>query len=69
MKFDIKDLKSWSNRHDVRTLSVTGFFGTLCVYQHYRFLKFKRDILDHLIEMWTFHKMIVDTLDKISKRI
>lgn len=45
------------------------FFGTLCVYQHYRFLKFKRDILDHLIEMWTFHKMIVDTLDKISKRI
>ncbi len=27
MKFDIKDIKSWSNRHDVKTLSVTGFFG------------------------------------------
>lgn len=27
MKFDIKDVKSWANRHDVRTLSVTGFFG------------------------------------------
>lgn len=27
MKFDIKDVKSWYNRHDVKTLSVTGFFG------------------------------------------
>ena len=27
MNFDIKDIKSWSNRHDVKTLSVTGFFG------------------------------------------
>lgn len=27
MRFDVKDVKSWSNRHDVRTLSVTGFFG------------------------------------------
>lgn len=27
MKFDVKDVKSWANRHDVRTLSVTGFFG------------------------------------------
>ena len=27
MNFDIKDVKSWANRHDVRTLSVTGFFG------------------------------------------
>ena len=25
--FDIKDLKSWANRHDVETKSVTGFFG------------------------------------------
>lgn len=27
MKFNIKDVKSWANRHDVKTLSVTGFFG------------------------------------------
>ncbi len=27
MKFDVKDVKSWANRHDVKTLSVTGFFG------------------------------------------
>lgn len=27
MNFDIKDVKSWATRHDVRTLSVTGFFG------------------------------------------
>lgn len=27
MKFDIKDVKSWANRHDVHTLSDTGFFG------------------------------------------
>ena len=30
MSFDIKDLKSWANRHDVETksvTSVTGFFG------------------------------------------
>ena len=27
MNFDVKDIKSWSNRHDVKTLSVTGFFG------------------------------------------
>ena len=27
MNFDIKDLKSWSNRHDVVELSVAGFFG------------------------------------------
>ena len=27
MNFDIKDLKSWANRHDVKIKSVTGFFG------------------------------------------
>lgn len=27
MKFNVKDVKSWANRHDVRTLTVTGFFG------------------------------------------
>lgn len=27
MNFDIKDIKSWANRHDVRTLSDAGFFG------------------------------------------
>lgn len=27
MNFDIKDVKSWANRHDVKTLSVAGFFG------------------------------------------
>ena len=27
MKFDVKDVKSWANRHDVRTLSDAGFFG------------------------------------------
>ena len=27
MNFDIKDLKSWANRHDVETKSVIGFFG------------------------------------------
>ena len=27
MNFDIKDVKSWANRHDVEPLSVAGFFG------------------------------------------
>lgn len=27
IKYDIKDVKTWANRHDVKTLSVTGFFG------------------------------------------
>ena len=27
MNFDIKDVKSWANRHDVEIKSVTGFFG------------------------------------------
>lgn len=27
MNFDIKDVKSWANRHDVRTLTDAGFFG------------------------------------------
>lgn len=27
MNFDIKDVKSWSNRHDVKIKAVTGFFG------------------------------------------
>lgn len=27
MNFDIKDVKSWANRHDVNTLSYIGFFG------------------------------------------
>ena len=27
MKFDVKDVKSWANRHDVHTLSDAGFFG------------------------------------------
>lgn len=29
MKFNVKDVKSWANRHDVRTLSVTGFLQKL----------------------------------------
>ena len=43
--------------------------GALCVYQDYRFWKFKRAVIDHLSEMWTFQHLVVDTLDKISKRI
>lgn len=27
MNFDVKDLKSWANRHDVKIKAVTGFFG------------------------------------------
>lgn len=27
MNFDVKDIKSWANRNDVRTLSDAGFFG------------------------------------------
>ena len=27
MNFDIEDVKSWANRHDVNTLSDVGFFG------------------------------------------
>ena len=26
MNFDVKDMKSWANRHDVKIKSVTGFF-------------------------------------------
>lgn len=27
MNFDVKDVKSWANRHDVKIKAVTGFFG------------------------------------------
>ena len=29
MNFDIKDMKSWANRHDVKIKSVTGFLEIL----------------------------------------
>ena len=31
MNFDIKDLKSWANRHDVKIRSFTGFLEILYI--------------------------------------
>lgn len=43
--------------------------GTLCVYQSYRFWKLEKLVFTQLTHIWQFQHMVVDALDKISKRI
>lgn len=48
MNFDIKDLKSWANRHDVGPLSVTGFFGNSLLEIDNEIRKYNKGEKDHL---------------------
>lgn len=43
--------------------------GTLYVYQSYRFWKLEKLVFTQLTHIWQFQHMVVDVLDKISKRI
>lgn len=43
--------------------------GGLYVYQSYRLFKLEKFVLKHLSAVWEFQHMVVDALDKISKRI
>ena len=56
MNFDIKDLKSWANRHDVETLSVTGFitgfFGNSLLEIDNEIRKYKKGEKGHLHELY-----------------
>lgn len=52
MNFDIKDLKSWANRHDVETLSVTGFFGNSLLEIDNEIRRYNKGEKDHLHELY-----------------
>lgn len=52
MKFDIKDVKSWANRHDVKTLSVTGFFGNSLSEIDDEIRKYNKGEKDRLHELY-----------------
>lgn len=52
MNFDIKDMKSWANRHDVRTLSVTGFFGNSLSEIDNEIRRYNKGEKDHLHELY-----------------
>lgn len=43
--------------------------SALYVYQSYRLFKLEKFVLKHLSAVWEFQHMVVDVLDKISKRI
>ena len=43
--------------------------NALYVYQSYRLFKLEKFVLKHLSDVWEFQHMVVDALDKISKRI
>lgn len=53
MKFDVKDIKSWANRHDVRTLSVTGFFGNSLSEIDNKIERYNNGEIDLLQELYT----------------
>lgn len=46
-----------------------AFLGVLCGYQWYRISKLEKLVLKQLSDVWEFQHMVVDALDKISKRI
>lgn len=56
MNFDIKDLKSWANRHDVETKSVTGFitgfFGNSLLEIDNEIRRYKKGEKGHLHELY-----------------
>lgn len=43
--------------------------GTLYGYQSYRFWKLEKLVFTQLTHIWQFQHMVVDALEKISKRI
>ena len=52
MNFDIKNIKSWANRHDVKTLSVTGFFGNSLLEIDNEIRRYNKGEKDHLHELY-----------------
>ena len=56
MNFDIKDVKSWANRHDVETLSVTGFitgfFGNSLLEIDNEIRRYNKGEKGHLHELY-----------------
>lgn len=52
MKFDIKDVKSWANRHDVHTLSDVGFFGNSLSEIDDEIKRYNNGEKDHLHELY-----------------
>ena len=56
MNFDIKDLKSWANRHDVTIKSVTGFitgfFGNSLLEIDNEIRRYNKGEKDHLHELY-----------------
>ena len=52
MNFDIKDLKSWSNRHDVKIKSVTGFFGNSLLEIDNEIRRYNKGEKGHLHELY-----------------
>ena len=48
MNFDIKDLKSWANRHDVEIKSVAGFFGNSLLEIDNEIRRYNKGEKDHL---------------------
>ena len=46
-----------------------AFLGVLYGYQWYRISKLEKLVLKQLSDVWEFQHMVVDALDKISKRI
>lgn len=52
MNFDIKDVKSWANRHDVKIKSVTGFFGNSLLEIDNEIRRYNKGEKDHLHELY-----------------
>ena len=52
MNFDIKDMKSWANRHDVKIKSVTGFFGNSLLEIDNEIRRYKKGEKGHLHELY-----------------
>lgn len=52
MNFDIKDLKSWANRHDVKIKSVTGFFGNSLLEIDNEIRRYNKGEKDRLHELY-----------------
>lgn len=52
MNFDIKDVKSWATRHDVKIKSVTGFFGDSLSEVDDEIRKYIRGDKDRLHELY-----------------
>ena len=52
MNFDIKDIKSWANRHDVKIKSVTGFFGNSLLEIDNEIRRYNKGEKGHLHELY-----------------